>query len=391
MFARPGTVSLLGFLLAITGCSINAGVESLDHVEPVVLLDVVHSDSVARVSEGDIEVLADGRLAFVYQQSGVGGSDFDQMDLVLRTSDDQGATWTDPEILVSSSEAAQNVMSPTILRAHDGELLLFYLRKNGPWDCHMYVRRSDDELATLSEPVLAIEPEGYFVVNNSRPIQLASGRLLVPASFHPADGELEWSSARMSGIPVIFYSDDVGLTWHQSQTSLETPPVPGVQLQEPGVIELTDGRVMMWMRTNDGFQYESFSNDQGVSWSTPVPGPLASPLSPATIARIPSTNELVVVWNDRSGDHPLPDARADTRAVGGRTPLAVAISSDEGLTWSRSRLLEEGAGINFQYPAITFDDDRMIVSYTICPLGEGCDIRVKAVDLGWLLGEPSEQ
>ncbi|MFC2085815.1 sialidase family protein [Bacteroidota bacterium] len=379
---------LTGILTLTMGCGkTETADESIEPPNPEVLLNVVHSDSVARLSEGDVEILKDGRLAFVYQQSGRGGGDFDRMDIVLKTSDDGGGNWSQPGVLVSSDEAGMNVMSPTILRTHDGELLLFYLRKNGPQDCRMYVRRSTDELATLSDPVLTMSTDGYFVVNNARPIQLSSGRLIIPAAFHPADGDFEWSDLRMFGIPTIFYSDDVGLSWDRAKTSLDAPPIVGVQLQEPGVVELEDGSLMMWMRTNGGFQYESFSNDRGETWTIPEPGPLAAPLSSATISRIPWTGDLVAVWNDRSGDHPTPEARADYWAVANRTPLTVAVSRDDGLTWSRSRLLENDEGLNFSYPSITFDGQRMIISYSICEFGAYCDMRVTAVDQRWVYGD----
>jgi sialidase-1 len=116
-----------------------------------------------------------------------------------------------------------------------------------------------------------------------------------------------------------------------------------------------DGRLWMWMRTTQGTQYESFSADQGVHWSEPRPGNLASPCSPATIGRIPWTGDLLCVWNDHSGWHAFPPGK--------RTPLCVAISKDDGRTWSKSRVIEGDPNGWYCYTSMTFLKDRVILSY----------------------------
>jgi hypothetical protein len=68
--------------------------------------------------------------------------------------------------------------------------------------------------------------------------------------------------------------------------------------QEPGVIELKDGTVMMFIRVSRGFQQLSYSKDKGQTWSPMVASNIHSPLSPASIARIPSTGDSLLVWNN---------------------------------------------------------------------------------------------
>ena len=63
----------------------------------------------------------------------------------------------------------------------------------------------------------------------------------------------------------------------------------------------------------------------------PGPATILSPLSPASIKRIPKTRDLLMVWNDQS--HVDPDFRASAIGGGKRTPLTVAISRGEGKTW----------------------------------------------------------
>ncbi|MCA9161004.1 MAG: exo-alpha-sialidase, partial [Planctomycetales bacterium] len=88
---------------------------------------------------------------------------------------------------------------------------------------------------------------------------------------------------------MCYVSDDVGLTWRRSDSVLEGRSAEGarVTIQEPGVVELKDDRLMMFCRTNAGSQFVAYSPDQGNTWSKLTPSNLQSPVSPATIERIP--------------------------------------------------------------------------------------------------------
>jgi photosystem II stability/assembly factor-like uncharacterized protein len=123
-------------------------------------------------------------------------------------------------------------------------------------------------------------------------------------------------------------------------------------LQEPGVIELKDGQIMMFCRTTLGSQYNSYSKDGGDTWSDPAPSSLVSPLSPASIKRIPKTGDLLAVWNDHSGPH-----------GDGRTPLTIAISQDEGATWVRRKNLRDDPAGWYCYTAIEFVGGQVLLAY----------------------------
>ena len=149
-----------------------------------------------------------------------------------------------------------------------------------------------------------------------------------------------------------YYSDDNGATWKSS------PAVPNAQnvlTQEPGVVELKDGRIMMIIRAGGGFQQLSYSNDKGQTWSQIEASKLHSPVSPATIARIPKTGDLLVVWNNNDGTNPA--------IKGKRTPLTVAISKDEGKTWQHVRNIETDPDGWYCYIAIHFTKKDVLLGY----------------------------
>jgi len=214
-----------------------------------------------RNSEGDVIELKDGRLCLVYSRFNGGTEDDAPAEITMRTSPDDGKTWSTDRVLVSGG-SKMNIMSVSLLRLPSGEILLFYLRKNAWNDMPMMVQRSKDELQTLSEPVRVTVDDGYHVVNNARVPRLSTGRLVVPAALHPCpDGTSKTWSAR--AIPRAFLSDDDGRTWRGDFSNVKTEPDRSVVLQEPGVVELKDGRLMMWSRTDRGVQYEAFSEDKG--------------------------------------------------------------------------------------------------------------------------------
>ena len=149
-------------------------------------------------------------------------------------------------------------------------------------------------------------------------------------------------------------------------------------LQEPGIVELKDGRLWMFMRTTHGCQYGCYSEDKGLTWSKPEPTDLLSPCSPATIERAPWTGDLICVWNDHSGVHHFHSGR--------RSPLCVAISRNEGKSWSKSRIIESNPDGWYCYTSMSFVGERMILSYCAGDkqVGGLNRLKVLAITKDWL-------
>ena len=291
------------------------------------MLLIEPSEAFPRHSEGDIVELKDGRLCLIYTRFNGGAGDHATADLVKLLSADGGKTWSEPEVLVRQT-GGLNVMSVSLLRLDNGAIALFYLRKTSKEDCRPVMSLSTDEGRTWSEPIVCITDEvGYYVMNNDRAVQLSSGRLILPVAWHQGPGKPRDNN----GVIMAYLSDDRGRTWRRSTDVFKgfEPDGRRVLLQEPGVVELKDGRLMMFIRTDSGSQYICYSPDDGETWSKVGPSALASPRSPASIERVPWTGDLVCVWNDHSGRHEFPKGR--------RTPHCIAISRDEGATWGPSQ------------------------------------------------------
>ena len=303
-----------------------------------------------RNSEGDFIQLRDGRILFIYSHFyGDVSNDDAPSYLAGIFSDDEGNTWSTESIEVLPNEGRMNIMSVTLLRLNNGDIALFYLRKNSKSDCIPLMRVSKDEAKTWSDPITCItDRPGYYVLNNDRVVQLKNGRLLMPVALHNTP-QGTWSSTAEI---YCYYSDDNGTTW---KCSKEVPNPKGVMLQEPGIVELKDGRLLMFTRTNAGYQYFSYSSNHGKKWTEVKAGNLVSPVSPATIERVPSTGELVAIWNNNLSE--------DEQRAKYRTPLTIGLSRDEGKSWENLKNLEDDPNGWYCYTAVYFIGEKMLLGY----------------------------
>lgn len=340
-----------------------------------------------RNSEGSFVTLSDGRILYAWSRyTGENWGDHCSADIAGCCSNDGGHTWGPHQILVPN-EGRCNVMSVTLLRLQDGRIALFYLQKNSVRDCRLRLRFSADEAQTWSDPVLCQPGPGYFVTNNDRVVQLRCGRLLVAAGYHRA---LSPGAAIDGGITMFseacfFWSDDAGATWREGSQRLRIAAEIESGLQEPGVIERSDGSLYGWARTTDGWQWEFESRDRGETWSPPRRSCFAAPCSPLSLKTIAPGPRWLTVWNDPAVPV-TPETAFAKNSSWGRTPLALATSRDEGRTWSKPVLLEDDPERGFCYIAIHPVGDAVLLAYCCggrgsAVLQDSCIRRVRIADL----------
>lgn len=334
-----------------------------------------------RSTEGGFATLKSGRILFDFSQFSEGQEDHSPSAIAEIYSDDQGRTWSQSKVVVPTGKF-QNIMSVSFLRLASGKLLRFHAVKKTKWlDCHPVMSVSTDEGVTWTEPRVVYDAPGYFVLNNDRIIQTTSGRLIMPLGFHRSRGTADdissWDSRALT---MWLYSDDEGATWKESKNWWGLPVVSESGLQEPGVVQVPDGSIYSWSRTDQGAQYQFSSQDDGLTFSAPERSALMSPNSPASIKRLPKSNTLMVVYNDHSGKVPAPkEARR-------RAPLAVAFSTDGAKTWGPSQVIEDDLGGWYCYTAIHFTDDAVLLAYVAGndKIGHLSRLRVRRIPLASL-------
>ena len=351
---RPAFVTIV-FLFAFVVTSLSLVAEEKQS-SPQVTLQLPPGPDNPRNSEGDLIKLKDESVLLVYTHFTAGAGDHAKAFLAGRVSNNQGKTWSQEDTTVIPNEGGMNIMSVSLLRLQDGRIALFYLRKNSTDDCRPLMRISDDEAKTWSDPLETIPDSeiGYYVMNNDRAVQLKSGRLILPLAQHVGPDWEKWTGY---GKAVCYVSDDTGQTWKRTERVADAVLSNGkpLMVQEPGLIELKDGRVMMFSRTNGGSQYLSYSKDRGETWSNWVSSEIISPVSPATIERIPSTGDLLIVWNNHRD--------IDSSRKGKRTPLTAAISTDDGQTWKQVQSLFDNPHGWYCYTAMEFVGDHVLLEH----------------------------
>ena len=347
--------------------------EKAPPIDSELTLDLESREGFPRNGEGDMIKLRDGGILFVYTEyCGTSRNDHATAHLVRRVSGDGGRTWSDAAEVAPRS-GAMNDMSASLLRLRDGRIALFYLRKNSGKDCMPVMRTSGDEGRTWSDETdcLPKERTGYYVLNNSRAERTGKGRILLPL----------WNAA---GTISCVYSDDDGKSWRQSEVyKPKDADGKSFTCQEPGVIELKDGRIYLYARTDRGCQWQAFSRDGGETWEDFGPSPIDGPVSPATIKRLPS-GELVLLWNDHEYLPEFPKINNWQRA-----PMTIAISRDEGKTWTNRRtVLSDLDGFSCYFSMLADGDSLIIHSYDRNPHLTGSGVRI--VKLANLLGKQAK-
>lgn len=312
-----------------------------------------------RNGEGAFIRLKDGSILYAFTEySGGDRGDHSHANISSVVSYDEGETWSARKRLVTADEGAANVMSVSFLRMKNGDIGLFYLRKDAlTRSCLMYVRRSSDEGKTWSDAICCMDSEGYYVVNNDRIIRLQSGRILLPFNYH---GIMDEAGRLQKGEMNFMASDDDGYTWKRllpENVKILAEEKSSTGLQETGIYQQEDGTIRAWSRTKFGSQYECFSKDDGASWSVPQPSEFfTSPDSPMQMKRV--GKYTVAVWN------PIPNYTGRAmEGTGGRTPYVCAVSEDDGKTFPKLFYIEDDLSNGYCYPAILEGDDYFLVAY----------------------------
>jgi sialidase-1 len=307
-----------------------------------------------RTMPGNILPLKDGRLMLCYTD--MDPASLRTRDIMGMFSADGGPTWGQPFVLVPKppDTAAKHrfCAHPTLLRTPGGNLLLSYIsaaipnKPDQPYYGQNYCRRSSDEGATWSDQFCMTPAAGYILCHNDKVKVLSTGRIVAMVERRKVTGKNDHAGYVASA----FTSDDDGISWWMSRNEVDTLPV---EAQEPDVVELRDGRLMMVYRTYSGHPGRAYSTDLGETWSK---GEMMQeiPMSPyasaITVGRIPSTGDLLMVL-------------CTGGVEGRRTPLTTYLSKDDGQTWTNPRAIASDPGDDHGYQSLLFLGDVAILSY----------------------------
>jgi sialidase-1 len=318
--------------------------------------------SIARTDSGKLVISASGlRYAHVCPYG----------KTVLFTSDDEGATWSRPNILNNTPLDDRDAGVVSL----GGEKLLVTwfaldVRSHCPserrpdgerevWE-KVFAGYTDDVVEKWRGSWVRVSEDGDawsdFIrapVNTPHgPIRCANGDLLYFGKqwFQPGEGDATESSGDIRAAR----SCDDGFTWTTLGSVPNAPKSSNGDFHEPHVVELSSGRLIGLIRYQhggpdrgyDGFSlFQSESDDGGETWTQARE--LGIYGSPPHVIRH-SSGALVCVYGNR------------------RDPFGerAMISRDDGVTWDTDWIISDGPAMDLGYPAsVELPDGRIMTVY----------------------------
>lgn len=247
------------------------------------------------------------------------------IDVVSRRSIDGGRTWS-PYVTVASHDSIGGCGDPAlVVDQKSGDILAIFSHGNGLWQkkpAQISVSRSKDNgqtwgpMTNINPQILTTKADGGQPIkctsafaSSGRALQLDNGRIMFALVTRQKDNDY---------FPVYaIYSDDGGYNWNVSKT-------PGTENgDESKIVQLSDGSLIMSIRNRFGtLRKFSHSNDNGETWSGPIPvEDLPDPRCNGDIIRHITPEGKEYLLQSLPGD---PYRRKD---------ISIYVSDDGGKTW----------------------------------------------------------
>lgn len=279
---------------------------------------------------------------------------------VLAASADDGKTWTQVGPTIQSGIRMGGGGHPgQFMRTAHGTIVIVYLdmdaykfswdnNKGAPKpDCklELWCIRSTDGGKTWIDRQRLL---GGYNADFMGFIQTRKGTLVVTVE-HLAPDLRRWVSCS-------FVSADEGKTWKQGNLIDLGGHGHHDGAVEPMVAELSDGRLLMLLRTNLDRFWQAWSTDGGRYWRTLKPSEIDASSSPGWLLRLRS-GRLALVWNrltpEGKSSYPRashPGPASEFPASWHREELSLVFSSDDGATWTKPVVIARQPGGKLCYP-----------------------------------------
>ncbi len=268
--------------------------------------------AIVKTNSGKLLAFCEGRNSLM---------DHGDIDLVMKSSDDNGKTWSALKVIWNDGKNTCGNPAP-VVDVVTGDVVLVATLNNDK----VFVLRSKNEGQSWEQPVeitADVKPNDWkwYAAGPVHAIQMQVARykkrMVVPCNHT--------TSTNANHISHIIYSDDNGYSWKLGGS------VDAEKTDECTVAELTDGRLMLNMRNNDRplpNRKVSTSKDGGVTWS---PAAFDSLL-------VEPVCQGALLWYSFKPNVLLFANPAHTKK---RKNLTLRISYDNGTTWPKQMVINK--------------------------------------------------
>lgn len=284
----------------------------------------------------------------------VAGGDSPKAFFVLATSNDDGASWSKPRLVVDAHSPTlpmdRSVLVGNLWTDPLGRLWLFFDQSMHMFDGRAGVWAAVCENPDAEQPVWSAPRRIWHGVMLNKPTVLSTGEWLLPISLDQRDGFGPFKGLFRELDPLrganVFASTDQGKTWERRGAAR----FPNPDWHEHMLVERKDGTLWMLARTAKGIM-QTTSPDGGRTWAEPTePAGIRQPNARFHVRRLASGALLLVKHGDALDVHT------------GRVKLSAWLSADDGKTWAGGLVLDERKGVS--YPdGVQAPDGTIYISY----------------------------
>lgn len=270
----------------------------------------------------------------------VAGGDSPAAFMVAATSDDDGATWSKPRLVINSQAKhlpiPRSVIVGNLWTDPKGRVWFFFDQTMNHFDGRGGLWATVCENPDAESPAWSEPRRLWHGSALNKPIVLSTGEWMLPVQLLQSNGigpfgqaELFPELAPFRGANV-FVSKDQGATWERRGHAV----MPNPNWHEHMVVERKDRSLWMVARTSKGL-VETTSTDGGKTWAEPVASKINHPVARFHLRRLASGKILLVKHGDSIEAHE------------NRSKLKAFLSEDEGVTWKGGLMLDERKGISY--------------------------------------------
>ncbi len=263
-----------------------------------------------------------------------GGTDEGNPDVCIYTSANKDGKWSIPQLVadgIINDTLRYPCWNPVLFRRDNGDIILFYKVGPSPREWWGLYKISKDDGKSWSEKVQI--PDNLLGPIKDKPVRLKNGTILYPTSI---ETNQSWNI-------YVETSDQALNQWRK--TKIDNNSFNAIQ---PTILFYRRGKIQMLCRSREKRIVETWSKDQGKTWS---------PLQATNLLNNNSGIDAVTLDNGLQ-------LLVCNPVESGRNKLSVLASVD-GEIWNEIIVLEDQPKGEFSYPAVIRGKDGTIhITYT---------------------------